>query len=228
MPNTYHAAPDVRRVAQSLIREHHKHLIVNKVYVKFLFCKEPEKVRGSEALGTARKISGLNAYLALKDDADAPRTQSYDGDGTQGLGKLLVSEFFLITIYQDFWRTRSTTDHQRRALVDHELTHLWSEEQVDKDGNPTGKIILSIQPHDLEEFHLIAERYGAWRPDITTFAKALKDGQPGLFDDLDIVEDPLAEGLQAVTLTTRQGSVTLTGDKLREQAEKVDIKRSRA
>ena len=230
MPNTYHAAPAVRQVAQPLIREHHKHLIVNKVYVKFLFCEEPEKVRGSEALGTARKISGLNAYLALKHDADAPRTEPYDGDSTDGLGKLLVSEFFLVTIYQDFWKSRSTTDHQRRALVDHELTHCWSEEQVDKDGNPTGKILLSLLPHDLEEFHLIAERYGAWRPDIATFAKALRDGQPSLFDDIEANEaSDAGDGHRgaSVTLTTRRGSVTLSSDKLREQAEKVDVERSR-
>ena len=220
MPNTYHAAPEVRRVAQPLIAAHHDHLLTNGVYVKFLFCEEPEKVKGKEALGTARKKSGLDAYLILQHDPDAPRSGQDDIGYADYGGKLLVSEFFLITIYRDFWRTRSTTDHQRRALVDHELTHCWSEEQVDKDGNPTGKILLSLLPHDLEEFHSIAARYGAWEPAMETFAKALKDGQPSLFDDMDIVEDPLAEGLQAVTLTTRQGSVTLTGDKLWEQAER--------
>ena len=230
MPNTYHDAPDVWRVAQPLITAHHDHLLTNGVYVKFLFCEESEKVKGKEVLGTARKKSGLDAYLALLHDPDAPRAGEGFGNGEATPGKLLVDEFFLITINQHFWRTRSTTDHQRRALVDHELTHCWSEEQVDKDGQPTGKILLSLLPHDLEEFHTIAERYGAWEPALETFAKALKNGQPSLFDDLEeyLVEDPLAEGLSGVTLTTRQGSVTLSSDKLREQAEKVDAERSRA
>ena len=225
MPNTYHAAPDVRRVAQDIIREYHDHLITNGVYVKFLFCEEPEKVKGQEALGTARKKSGLDAYLALRHDPDAPRAGEDFRSGESVPGKLLVSEFFLITIYQPFWKSRSTTDHQRRALVDHELSHCYSEEERNRQtGEPTGKVSLSLLGHDLEEFHAIAERYGAWEPAISTFAYALRDGQPGLFDDLvddeDVVEDPLAEGLQAVTLTTRRGSVTLSGDKLREQAER--------
>ena len=99
---------------------------------------------------------------------------------------------------------------------------------MDKDGQPTGKILLSLLAHDLEEFHSIAERYGAWEPDIETFAKALKDGQPSLFDleELDGIEDRHTG--TSVTLTTRQGSVTVSGDKLREQAEKVDAERSRA
>lgn len=203
MPNTYHPAPDVRRMAQGIISEHHSHLITNQVYVKFLFCEEPEKVKGREALGTARKESGLNAYLALCDDPDVPRSAAFAGDG-----KPLVEEFFLIIIWRDFWKSRDTTDHQRRALVDHELSHLWSEEQVDKDGHPTGKILLSLLPHDLEEFDRIVSRYGAWQPDIEAFAKALRSAQPGLFDDMERADAPslfdaglLAPGEAEMTLT---------------------------
>lgn len=208
MPNTYHTAPQVAAIADKLIAEHHDHLLTNAVYVKFLVCEQPEKVAGREALGTARKVGGLNAYLALRDDSDVPRAPAFDG-----LGIPLVSEFFLIIIYRDFWRTRSTTDHQRRALLDHELTHCWSEEQVDKDGNPTGKILLSILPHDIQEFHIIAERYGDWQPDITTFAKALRRGQPSLFDE-EADDDEAQESNVKLTITHKGKTTHSTTSRL--------------
>ena len=160
MTSKYRPASPVRAVAQDIIRDYHAHLIRNAVYVVYLFVDEAEKVKGKTVLGTARKTSGLNAYLArMEDELDG-------GD----------PDFFVVTIWDGFWFDRHTTDEQRRALVDHELSHLWSEQEEDRQGNTTGKILLSIKGHDLEEFNCIVERYGDWKPDITAFLEAAADG----------------------------------------------------
>ncbi len=197
MPINYTPAPDVRRVAQDVIRDHHTHLITNSVYVLYLFTDEAEKIKGKRALGTARKVSGLNAFLARMDE-------DHCEDPT----------FFLICVWEQWWRSRSTTDDQRRALVDHELCHLHSEEEEGPLGNKTGRILLSLVPHDLEEFNCIVDRHGAWEPSIDAAAGETQLTLP------ELQEQVAAERNTSVTLTTRQGSVTLSSEKLREQAER--------
>jgi len=61
MANKYKPAPEVQAVADELIAKHHHHLM--SVKILYLFCDKPETVRGSQALGTARKVTGLPAYL---------------------------------------------------------------------------------------------------------------------------------------------------------------------
>jgi hypothetical protein len=56
------------------------------------------------------------------------------------------------------------TDHQREALVHHELMHL--------DENEKGGLVL--RDHDLEEFGATVRAYGQWMPDIEHFAEQLR------------------------------------------------------
>jgi hypothetical protein len=69
-------------------------------------------------------------------------------------------------IAHDVWEVLTTA--QREALVDHELMHFSVEFKEDN----TFKRV--IRPHDIEEFNAIAQRHGAWRPDIKDFADALQ------------------------------------------------------
>jgi hypothetical protein len=66
----------------------------------------------------------------------------------------------------------------REALVYHELMH--AAHAVDKEGEPRftpeGMPIWDIKGHDLEEFDAVVRRYGAWKGDIQSFIKALRDG----------------------------------------------------
>lgn len=55
-------------------------------------------------------------------------------------------------------------DHQREALVHHELMHL--------DENEKGGLVL--RDHDLEEFGATVRAYGQWMPDIEHFAEQLR------------------------------------------------------
>lgn len=138
-------------------------------------------------LGKARKISGLNAYLAAEfaDDEIPPA----DRDDT----------FLVIEIAEKEWVELTTA--QRRALVDHELCHFVLDE--DDDGNET----VSVVGHDLEEFRAVVERHGMWRPDVRAFTDvAVKQlrldiprGQPDVEgSDPDVEPDVESDDLAAL------------------------------
>lgn len=76
--------------------------------------------------------------------------------------RFLTNFEFIIDVNWKAWR--ELTGPQRLALVDHELCH------CDRDEN--GHAILL--PHDVEEFGSIIKRWGLWRPDVVTFAQAMR------------------------------------------------------
>lgn len=66
---------------------------------------------------------------------------------------------FIISIYGAVWEV--IADQEKRALVDHELNHCFIGEN--KDGEP----VYTILPHDVEDFRVIIDRYGAdWADNI--------------------------------------------------------------
>lgn len=66
---------------------------------------------------------------------------------------------FIISIYEDVWDIMA--DQEKRALLDHELNHCFVGEN--KEGEP----VYTILPHDVEDFRVIIERYGAdWADNI--------------------------------------------------------------
>lgn len=155
----YTPAPEVERIAEKLIHEHHRHL--EDVPIRYLWRDKAAVAKGNVVLGKARKIGGLNAHLAhYAAGADEPPEEV---------------EFFVMEIGADWWKT--LTQEQQVALVDHELSHFGVEipEQADKERK------LVIRGHDLEEFAAVVERHGLWRPDVETFREVLR--QPSLFDD---------------------------------------------
>lgn len=83
----YRPAPSVQRIAEDLIREHHDHLV--DVRIEYAFRDKAAKKAGKTVFGTARKVGGLNAFLAT------------DTDET---GSDEVDDFFVIEIAEDTWR----------------------------------------------------------------------------------------------------------------------------
>lgn len=72
------------------------------------------------------------------------------------------------------------TDQQKEALVFHKLCHV--EASVDKNGAPRnspndGRPVFRLCSHDLEEFKLVVEKYGLWRPDAQDFMVSAKKGE---------------------------------------------------
>lgn len=143
MSTTYKDAPAVREIATQLIHEHHPHL--TNASIRYVFRSEAQSKGGKLVLGTARKITGLNAYLfalALGTDPE---------------------DFFVIEIARDTWEVLNLK--QQHALVDHELHHC----ALDDEGK------LLIVPHDIEEFCAIVRKHGLWEPTLELFAAQINE-----------------------------------------------------
>jgi hypothetical protein len=144
----YDRADDVRLIAGKLIELFHPHLL--GIRIEYVFLSEPPMSLGRALAGRARKVSGLNAYLATPD---------FEGPAEP-------EPFFVIEITQPTWDKGAW--RWRIALVDHELKRCGVDEL-------TGDLYLV--PHDEEEFDEIVERHGAWEAGLETFAEKLARGQ---------------------------------------------------
>ncbi|HVV37613.1 MAG TPA: putative metallopeptidase [Acidimicrobiales bacterium] len=139
----YRYASEAGRIAGELIPEHHRGLIGCRI--EFVFRSKATKTKGRVVLGSARKLTGLNAWLA----------------GQMSEDSIVPEQFFVIELAEDEWINLS--ERQRRALVDHELSHC--DAYIDDDG----ELKLSTRGHDLEEFTSIVERHGLWKGDVRRF-----------------------------------------------------------
>jgi hypothetical protein len=150
-PLTFYKADEVKAIAETLIADFHPH--IGDLTVLYVFRSEHSEENGKVVLGKARKVSGLNAYLAwrhLVEDEDR-------GHGAP------VSSFYVVEIAADTWL--ALTGPQRLALVDHELSHIGAD---------------GLLSHDVEEFSGVIERHGLWRPALEEFIEASK--QQPLFE----------------------------------------------
>src|SRR5262245_3582640 len=110
MPQEYQSAPEVEEVAPRLINEFHSHH--GPVRSDYVFTTAQLRENGKVRWGRAKKVSGLNAWLASEDklrDAVAPE------------------EFFVVEIHRGTWL--QLDEKSKKALVDHELHHLWVDEK---------------------------------------------------------------------------------------------------
>lgn len=156
MTVTYSLAPEVAKIGRQLLVKHHDPALRDE-RIEYLFRSEAAKSNGRTIWGKARKVAGLNAFLANDDPAEGPITEDTPE----------VEQFFVIEIAYDVWATLSAK--QKIALVDHELSHL-------KSGmNDKGEIVLSLRAHDLEEFEDVVKRHGLWKKDVEHFAKVAAD-----------------------------------------------------
>ena len=162
MATRFRPAPQVAAVARDLIRQHHRHLNDLECRVEYLFVDPAPTKHGKTVLGYARKLTGLPAYLARREDAR---------DHAEANAPL-----FLIVISHDEWARLG--DAGRAALVDHELMHLWAEQDEE-----TEEVTLSLRGHDTEEFTEIVTRHGLWLQDLREMAEAIEAApQLRLFD----------------------------------------------
>lgn len=154
----YTLAPDVRDIAQDLIVNYHQHLM--NVRVEYLFMDKTPVSKGKATWGRMRKVTGLSAFLA---NLTQKGPDYVEGDEPSEFNE----PFFVMEISAEIWS--QLNEKQRRALVDHELSHAW----VDEDGE------LVTMGHDIEEFAGVIKRHGLWRPDLEMFMD--KAGQMALF-----------------------------------------------
>lgn len=179
MAKEFQPAPDVEAIARELIELYHSHL--GPVRIEYVFVLEAPKVAGKLVWARAKKVSGLNAWLAQEQRRELTEPE----------------EFFVIEVVKPIWG--QLDEKARKALVDHELTHCWVDEK--------GK--LSIHPHDLEEFNSIVRRWGLWRDDVQLFIEAARDRQPALgFDRIEMVLPTAAREINAGALDSPGVTVT--------------------
>lgn len=174
--STWEEAPnEVISIAEDLIHQFHSEL--RAANIAFVMKSEDEgkfKIKPYQKWAVASKIPAkLSAIL------------DYD---------------FLIWIQTEIWNNLDST--QKKALIDHELSHCGFDE------NDSPKII----PHDFEEFSVIIERHGLWRHSLVEMEKAAKGYIQADIPDLDRV---------SMTLASPQGKIgTLTGDQLEKLTNK--------
>lgn len=183
MSTAYTDAAPVRLIASELVPTHHRDLISFGARIEFVWRDKASKKGGKTVLGKARRVSGLNAYLARED-------QGIEGED--------VPDFFVIEIAEDVWP--ALTPRQQTALVDHELSHC----AIDHE---TGKLVM--RPHDCEEFCAVVERHGLWRQDVQEFVNAAKGVQLDLIPGGrhgDVRDRPEAQVAALVELLRRAGA----------------------
>lgn len=144
----------VLELARELISKYHPHLAQCDANdeIAYLFKNKGITVKGKSAIATAEKCS--------------PKVYALSG------------KRFVITICYEDWQ--NCTDILRRAALDHELFHLWLEED-----EKTGETKYKILNHDLEEFGEIVRRYGVISHALAKFKTALEEA-PNNTNDLGV------------------------------------------
>lgn len=128
------APQEIVALADELIEAHHPHL--RDLNIGLLMRSEASRSGGKEIWGKAKKAGAE-------------------------LRTLLNLDFVIWLAADVWWRLE---DNQRRALVDHELTHCG----VNAEGAPT------MIGHDFEEFTSIVKRHGLWRTALEYMAIAVQ------------------------------------------------------
>ena len=90
-----------------------------------------------------------------------------------------VGEHDMLLVVQE-WHWRGMNEEQRAALVYHELMHL-RQKQTPR-GKPmfskeTGRPVLEILGHDIEEFEGTVRHFGAWHEGLERLRKALLEAK---------------------------------------------------
>lgn len=131
--------------------------------ILFLMRAEPKVKNGRRELGSMSMPNFQGAFGAV---------------GTWLLAQYCGGDLpdYVMILDTQFWR--QATPHQREALVFHELMHatIAEDRHGEKRFTAEGKPVWGIRGHDIEEFNLVARRYGRWLGDIEGFLAALREG----------------------------------------------------
>ena len=110
---------------EELVDKHHEDLAQARIALAWNLTWKPD-VDGRQQIGKCKKASDLDREL-----------MGFD---------------FVIVLLREFWEEKAVDDHQRRALLDHELCH--GALKLDKDGEPVederGREVYRIRKHDVE------------------------------------------------------------------------------
>lgn len=131
-------ATEVEEVVKEIIATVDDHADLVNATILCVFRDKATRSKGRTVLGKARQVTGLSKFIVTEAPDRIP--------------------LFIVEIAEDMWQT--LTPEQRLALIDHELSHLYVE-QDDLLGWKGG-----TRGHDLEEFLGVVERHGLWKGDV--------------------------------------------------------------
>lgn len=174
----YRVAEEVRKIAQPIVADHHRHLVNTRI--EFLFSYNTPTSGGQEVWAKSRKISGLSAFLASEDEypkawvekeANEAGASGEDAPGYPG-------PFFVMVVASPIWH--DLTLEQKHALVDHELCHMEKDEDSGK---------LATRGHFIEEFPEVLKRHGLWSRESQVFHATSEKAAQLTLDDADTDDD---------------------------------------
>lgn len=141
---------DITDICDQIREEHHPEL--NGARIRYMFCPALPKSNGDIVLGRAKKLSGWKR-VAIRAD-------------------------FVIRFNFECWE--ELDQDQRRALIDHELSHCGCKDptELPKDRE------WMIRNHDAECFVDVIDRHGVWTDGIQSFVDGLK--QVKLFESAEV------------------------------------------
>jgi putative metallopeptidase len=148
-------------IGMDLIRTVPDHEPLAAVHIYWLFMDTVPMSHGRHVLGRARRVSGWAAFLAQ----GPVEATSYE----------TPVPFYAIEIAEQPWH--HLRDHQKVALVDHELCHL----KVDLEGDAP---VLKIRGHDFEEFTAVIRRHGLWSTASQEGAMAMAEQLAASLDEI--------------------------------------------
>lgn len=154
IPRESETGARIYAMLDDLVAQHHDVLTDARIALAWCTSWRPD-VDGRVILGKCKKASDLDRELVAFD--------------------------FIILLSQSFWQSLSVTYEQRRALLDHELSHAsvkLSQETGEPERDERGRVVYRIRKHDLEEFAAVVERNGLYKKDLETFAQALARHRP--------------------------------------------------
>ena len=161
VPTQYDPAEEVEKIASKLIAKHHTHLA--SCNIAYLFVNREMKKSGRVVVATAEKISKKQKALSKFD--------------------------FLITVGFPTWQELS--EPIRLAVVDHELSHCWVE-----DDEKTGETKYRTLPHEVEEFTGVLRRHGLYTVDLVKLGNVVQDSLKALSKDVVVKKLGDPEGKQ--------------------------------
>jgi Putative phage metallopeptidase len=138
------ADESVTVVLKDILREYPEMEWLANFTPVFLYAHKDKTKNGRRVLGTTKVFSDKDYLL-----------HGYD---------------YMVTISQIFW---FAYPEKRKALMYHELSHLFFDEEANK---------LTIVGHDIEEFYAVIKRFGDWNKQVEPLNHAYTAHQLSLLD----------------------------------------------
>lgn len=182
----YVLAPEVKTIADELIPQYHSERWKEVPEILYIFSYKAPKAHGEDATATCRKVGGLNAWLYRQQYASLTRRdpKGYNEDThrlkfetnphtfclPEDRHVVKAKPLFVITWHWAAWQFAD--EGLRIAVTDHELYHVGVDFSEKGEG-----MRYHIIPHTVEEFDVIALRYGAYGFRLKMFQEALAEGE---------------------------------------------------